>query len=51
MLAEKYRLQGFEISRFGASSQALKRFSRVVYAFNPAFKRARTLSMLSVNVI
>jgi hypothetical protein len=34
MLADKYRNQGFEISRFGASSTALKRFNKVVYVFD-----------------
>ena len=34
MLAERYRQQGFEISGFGASSTALKRFNKVIYVFN-----------------
>ena len=34
MLANRYRNQGFDITPFGASSMALRRFNKVVYVFN-----------------
>ena len=34
MLAERYRNQGFDITPFGASSRALRRFNKVVYVFS-----------------
>ena len=38
MLSDRYRNQGFELSDFGASSTALRRFNKVIYVFNPGIQ-------------